>query len=358
MSVEPCQLRRTPLYDLHAEHGGSLAPWHGCEIPTHYQSILDEHRSANEALALFDLGYRAMVRLEGAEAGLVLDELLPFRASLMEHGELWELPMLRSDGTVIDMVKISRLEKDVWNLVFSNPTVGKNYQWIKEHIASRNCRLDDLTSSYAWVALSGNRALDYLLCSSSSLERLEVYHSTETLIAGVACLVRRWGHDFFEIACRPELLGKVIHAWWASEDRPLLCGWASYENWRLERGILRQGCEIKEGVTPFELGLEAALDFEHEGFIGREALLRLQGETPKHLLVHFSLEAMRIPRAQAPLYCGGRMVGLVCAGGFGSRLNRPIGSAWVSTSEVDFDSLEVEIRRQRFGLKIRKPPLW
>ena len=349
-------LRKTPLYDLHTESRGSMVPWQGNEVPSHYKSILEEHKAAVEGLGLFDLGFQGVVRVEGPTAGELIDRLSSCDTLNIAVGTSDLIPFVYPDGTLVDLVRVLRAEEHTWLIVLSGVAREKALTWFRQEAMGSGCWLDDLSLKYSWVGLSGTRAAEYLACGSPTLKPMNVGDVQEALIGGVACMVWCIEKNFYELSCRPEMMPKIIHGWWVGEDRPTLCGWASYENWQLEKGILRQGYEVKEGTSPFEVGLDDKVDLGREHFSGRSALIEEEKTGMRHILVYFTLDALRLPRPKAPLYCADRMVGVVCAGGFSPRLQKPIGSAWVRTDEVDFDMLQLEIRRQRYDLKIKKPP--
>lgn len=353
------KLRKTPLYDLHTENGGSMTPWLGQAVASHYRSILDEHRCAIDALALFDLGWRPFFQLEGPSSAEILNQFATLDLRSMPIGALWEVPLVNEAGGLMDLPKVVRQEEQSWFLIFANSHPSRIMEALAIAAAQNECAFEDLSRQYAWVGVSGVRAQSFLADGAASLAALKPHQSAEVLLSGVAAQVMLSHENFFEIACQPELLGKMIRAWWSHDDHPQLCGWASYENWQLENGILRYGRELREGVSPFEIGLDKKINLAggHD-FLGRKSLQQAQqASTLQGLLIHFYMEALRLPRAQMPIYCNEQRVGGVCAGGYGVRLNRPIGSAWVKTDEVDFDSLHVEIRRQRYPLTIKTPPL-
>lgn len=355
-TAQPMSFRKTPLFELHSEHKGSLVPWRGQLLPSHYTGILEEHVAANEDLVMFDLGFRGLARLEGRDAGALINRLATLETLNLPVGRLCEVPFVYPDGTLVDLVRAAHEEENVWLLSFSNPHPKKTFDWIRQEATGSECWVNDVSHQYAWVALMGPRAHDYLVCGSPAIEKLEPGCMMEALVAGVAVQVFRADKNFYALACRPELLEKVVHAWWVGDDRPRLCGWASYENWRLEKGVLRYERELTEGANPFELGLDSKIDLSREHFVGRSALIAYQKEGLRQMLVYFTLQAMRLPRAGAPVYSGDRRVGFVCSGGFSPTLRQPIGSAWVQTHEVDFDTLTVELRSQRYEMTIKKPP--
>jgi len=349
-------MRRTPFYNMHLEHKGTFCPWWGMEMPSHFGSILDEHRAINDGVGLFDLGYRSFFRMEGEGSAKLLDGILAQSVSMIAPGEVCQRLLVRPDGTVADWVMVTRETDKSWLLTFQDPESSQVADFIRAVSAGREYWLEDLSKQYAWAGISGARAHEFLLQSSPDSLELDIQRKTEVLMAGVAVHLWRISDDYFQFACQPELLEKIIRSWWALKEPPTLCGFSSYENWRLEKGELRYGQELVKDANPFELGLDEMLELDGENSMARNALIDLQARDLTHLLVYFTLDAMRIPRPQSPVFCGEEKVGVVCAGGFSPILNRPMGSAWIRTENVDFDELKVELHRQRHDLKIRKPP--
>ena len=79
------ELKRTPLRDFHAAHGGRLVDFAGWEMPVQYKSILEEHKAVRRAAGLFDGG------LQGLEFGRILAEGLGCEAFLRPVGAYCEI---------------------------------------------------------------------------------------------------------------------------------------------------------------------------------------------------------------------------------------------------------------------------
>ena len=58
--------RRTPLYDIHARHGGRFVPFAGWEMPVRYDSIIREAEAVRTNAGLFDVSHMGRVEFEGA----------------------------------------------------------------------------------------------------------------------------------------------------------------------------------------------------------------------------------------------------------------------------------------------------
>ena len=65
MAAETEALKKTPLYDLHAELGGRMVPFAGYSMPVQYQGILAEHRWTREHAGLFDVSHMGQRFLTG-----------------------------------------------------------------------------------------------------------------------------------------------------------------------------------------------------------------------------------------------------------------------------------------------------
>jgi aminomethyltransferase len=356
LSAVPFEAQRTALFDLHQELAGASAiPWQGYHVPSHYHSILEEHRAAITDVALFDLGYRGILELEGPQAQALLEEVGTRCLTDMPVGALWQLPICYPDGLLADLSYLWRESAHSWTLYFPSGVGSSALGWVVSQASSLGCWVQEQSRHYAWVALAGGQARALLSSEGPLLRNLPAGTATDALLQGVACHINSIADDYFMICCQPELVGKVVRRWQQSCPQLRLCGWASYENWRLERGDRRYGHELREGSCPYELGMDDLI-VPSAAAISRQALLQRQ-LSPQRLLIHFWLDAMRLPREGFPVYSEGRMVGAVIDGGFSPRIGKPIGAAWVNTNDVDFDRLEVEIRRQRFPISIRKFPI-
>ncbi|HEY1849181.1 MAG TPA: glycine cleavage system aminomethyltransferase GcvT, partial [Opitutaceae bacterium] len=79
-------LKRTPLRDFHAAHGGRLVDFAGWEMPVQYRSILEEHKAVRTAAGLFDVSHMGEVDVTGAEAAAFLGSLITNDVSKMQPG--------------------------------------------------------------------------------------------------------------------------------------------------------------------------------------------------------------------------------------------------------------------------------
>ncbi|HEX5463842.1 MAG TPA: glycine cleavage system protein T, partial [Burkholderiales bacterium] len=59
------QLRRTPLNAAHRELGAKMVDFAGWDMPLHYGSQIDEHRSVRSGAGMFDVSHMLAIDVNG-----------------------------------------------------------------------------------------------------------------------------------------------------------------------------------------------------------------------------------------------------------------------------------------------------
>ena len=70
---------RTPLYDLHVENGGKMAPFAGYSMPMQFRGgIIAEHTHTRARAGLFDVSHMGQAWLRGAcDIAAAMERLVP-----------------------------------------------------------------------------------------------------------------------------------------------------------------------------------------------------------------------------------------------------------------------------------------
>ena len=80
--------KRTPLYDLHLEHGAKMVDFAGWEMPIQYPTgIMAEHHQCRNKAAIFDVSHMGQVILRGADVGQKLEVLCPQAYATLKEGK-------------------------------------------------------------------------------------------------------------------------------------------------------------------------------------------------------------------------------------------------------------------------------
>ena len=178
--------------------------------------------------------------------------------------------------------------------------------------------------------------------------------------AAVSAVVSRTGYtgeDGFEVVVAS---GDAVALWRRLVDGgAVACGLGSRDTLRLEAGLMLSGTDIGPTTTPLEAAQDRFVNLEKEGFVGREALLRMQEQGVQRRMVGFQVPARGIPRTGYALSKDGVAVGEVTSGGYSPTLDTAIGLGYVaiehSTPETD---LTVDLRGRAAPARVVKLPFY
>jgi aminomethyltransferase len=357
------ELKRTPLRDFHAAHGGRLVDFAGWEMPVQYRSILEEHKAVRRAAGLFDVSHMGEVDVRGAEAGKFLNHLVTNDVAKLFPGRVLYSPMCYPDGGVVDDLLVYMRGPEDYFLCINAGNIDKDLAWIREQAARFGVTITDRSADYALLAVQGPRAAAIVQSlTEAKLELVKYYHFVEGTVAGVPCIISRTGYtgeDGFELyhaaAEAPKLAEAILAA-----GAPLgleLAGLGARDSLRLEAGYPLYGHEITQDISPLTAGLGWTVKLEKGAdFIGRAALVAEKLGGAKQKIVFFKTGDRRIVRADTPvLGPDGGVVGKVVSGTLSPLLNEAIGSGLVTAAAAALP-LAVDIRGTKFNLQLAKPP--
>ncbi|MDB6167807.1 MAG: glycine cleavage system protein [Verrucomicrobia bacterium] len=357
------ELRRTPLRDFHAAHGGRLVDFAGWEMPVQYRSILEEHKAVRRAAGLFDVSHMGEVDVRGPEAGKFLNHLVTNDVAKLFPGRALYSPMCYPSGGVVDDLLVYMRGPEDYFLCINAGNIDKDLAWMREQAAGFNVVITDRSSDYALLAVQGPKAAAIVQSlADAKLDAVKYYHFTEGTVAGVKCLISRTGYtgeDGFELyhaaADAPKLAEALLAA--GAPHGLELAGLGARDSLRLEAGYPLYGHEITEDISPLAAGLGWTVKLDKGvDFVGRAALAAQKKEGLKQKIVFFKTGDRRIVRAETPvLDSAGATVGRVVSGTLSPLLNEAIGSAVVTAAAVD-QPLKVDIRGAHVNLQLVKPP--
>lgn len=357
------ELKRTPLRDFHAAHGGRLVDFAGWEMPVQYRSILEEHKAVRRSAGLFDVSHMGEVDVRGSDAGRFLNHLVTNDVAKLYPGRVLYSPMCYPNGGVVDDLLVYMRGAEDYFLCINAGNIDKDLAWIRQQAASFDVTITDRSPDYALLAVQGPRAAEIVQSlTGAKLGLVKYYHFTEATVAGAHCIASRTGYtgeDGFELyhaaSDAPALATALLEA--GKPHGLELAGLGARDSLRLEAGYPLYGHEITEDISPLTAGLGWTVKLDKGAdFIGREALLAEKQNGAANKVVFFKTGDRRIVRADTPvLGPDGASVGRVVSGTLSPILNEAIGSALV-TAQAATQPLAVDIRGTKLTLQLVKPP--
>lgn len=356
--------KKTPLYDAHLRAGGKIVPFAGWLLPVQYPTgVLAEHMAVRTACGLFDVSHMGEFLLTGAGARACLNHLLTNDYTVMEPGQARYSPMCNERGGVVDDLIAYQVKEDCYFIVVNAANKDKDFAWMQAHLTP-GAALADISDTVAQLALQGPLAERILRRVADPADIPEKYYTArfDCRIRGMRCVLSRTGYtgeDGFEIylgagdaAAMWDLLLEAGRG-----DGLIPCGLGARDTLRLEAAMPLYGHEMNDEITPREAGLGFFVKMQKPEFIGRAALEALGA--PVRRRIGLQVTGRGIVREGAPVYAGGRQVGVTTSGTYCPYLGGAYAMALLEAdAAVPGAALEAEVRGKRIAVQAVRLPFY
>ncbi len=351
-------LRRTPLYDLHAERGAKLVPFAGWEMPVSYEGIREEHSAVRTHVGMFDVSHMGQVEVEGPGALGFLQLVLSNDVGKVEIGGAQYSCLCNEAGGVIDDLFAYRLGGDRYLVVTNAANHETDLAWLGRWSRDHDVAVRDVADRYAMVAVQGPHARA-VLSGALGIElpaRFQVSHPRIGGRPALVCGTGYTGEDGVEILIDPEIAPAI----WAEllDAGVVPCGLGARDTLRLEVCYPLHGNELTPERNPIEAGLGWCCA-EATGFLGSDVVAHARAEGTVERLAPFLIEGAGIARQGNEVFAAEERVGEVTSGTFAPSLEQGAGMAYVRAELAEPGTeLEADVRGKRRPLRVASKPLY
>ena len=347
--------KTTPLYHEHEKAHAKFVDFFEWKMPLHYGSPIAEHLAVRESAGIFDVSHMTVIDIIGAGCRPFLRRLMTRDVDEIKHrGGACYSCMCNELGGIIDDVLIYYRSPDNYRLVFNASTKDRVTQWLNHHAQDFAIGLQ-IRPELCLIAIQGPEAIERIMPLLTAnqmdiLSTLKRFNSVEDQ----AYFFGRTGYtgeDGLEIILPApeaiELWQKLISAGFQP------CGLAARDNLRLEAGLMLNGQDMDENITPFQAALDWTLSWNAQDreFIGKPALLQEKEQGSEKKLIGIQLDAQVILRHGQHLYAHEKLVGEVTSGIFSPLLKQSIGFARIHTHAIH-EPLTVSIRDKMYPVSV------
>ncbi len=162
----PNNLKRTPLYLWHKEHGAQMIEFAGWEMPVSYsKGILEEHLATRKYGGLFDISHMGRFLIRGKDAVPFMQYVLTNNAMALDPGVAQYTVIQNERGGAIDDAYLYRLEEvdpsldTPYLLVVNADNRKKDWDWLMEHKKRfKGLVIEDKTDEIGMIAFQGPQA--------------------------------------------------------------------------------------------------------------------------------------------------------------------------------------------------------
>jgi len=362
MATEAPTMRRTPLYERHAQLGAKMVPFAGYEMPIQYEGIVAEHRAVRGRAGLFDLSHMGEFFFKGRGAGATLDRLVSSDIAGLTVGQARYGLLTNERGTIVDDVIVYRISEGEYMVVVNAANIAKD----RAHVLARlgeDVAFDDRSFGTALVAIQGPRAVDILASKTDAdVRSLPSFGVTQGRVAGTRATLARTGYtgeDGFEVfvanADAVKVWDALLEAGREAGIKPI--GLGARDTLRLEARFSLYGNDIDETTDPIEAGLGWTCKLDKE-FTGRDVIAAKKAAGPRRKLAGLVIQG-GVARHGHEVTHDGEVVGQVTSGTYGPTVEKNIALAYVPTplSKVG-TALAVRIRGKDVPATVVKTPFF
>lgn len=357
-------VKRLFIHDLHVQAHAHLGAFGGWEVPLYYSSILEEHEAVRQAAGVFDISHMGEFFVSGRDAKGFLDTLLPRRMNRLVDGKALYAPLLNDQGGIVDDLVVYQLSQEKFLLIVNAGNIEKDFEWFRYHLPA-GVSLENASDQKFLFALQGPQAVEIALavfrCDFTSLR---YYHFLPLKTDWGELLISRTGYtgeDGFEILGDAARAGEVWQTLFEAGRlfslKPV--GFGARDTLRLEAAMPLYGQEMDDTTSAVEAGLEWAVDFDKQNFLGRERNFQEKSSGPPRKLIGFEMTERGIPRHGFAIEKEGHSLGAVTSGGFAPTLKKNVGLGYVPAAEVGLgNELEIVVRERPVKARIVKTPFY
>ena len=340
-------MKKTPLYEKHVDLKAKIIDFGGWAMPVQYTSVIDEHNTTRAQATLFDICHMGEIEVKGPQALNLLQVALTRDISGQKTGQVKLSALLNDKGGIIDDLTVYKMAEDFYMLVTNSTTRESDFKRISSILDNKkfNCKLSDISDKTGKLDLQGPRAEAILQSlTDADLKSIHFYSFVESKVAGIPALISRSGYtgeDGFEIYAAAGKIGviwdKLMAAGTANGLKP--AGLGARDTLRLEAGMMLNGQDITEDISPLEVPYSWLVDWNKD-FAGKAALAKIRDYGIQKKLVGLVMTGRGIARHGYKVMSGSREIGEVTSGTFSPTLNKAIGLAFV---DIEFAAPDTKI---------------
>ena len=328
-------IKKTPLYNLHIQHGAKMVEFAGYQMPIQYKSgIIQEHKFTRENAGIFDVSHMGQLFITGSDQLTDdLEKIFPVNLKNLKINQSKYSFLMNEHGGIYDDLIITKL-KDGYLIILNAACKKQDFEIIKK-------KLDDkyelnLDESLSLIAIQGPKAKDVLGKVVSSITNLKFMNGGEFEYDNSNIYITRSGYtgeDGFEISLVNKKVEKFVDQ--LINYGAKLIGLGARDTLRLEAGLCLYGNDLNEKTSPIEANLKWAIPKSRvdSDYPGSNIIKKQIDDGVKTLRVGIKPETRVIARGNTKIFDkNDKEIGKVTSGTFGPSVECSIAMGYVENN--------------------------
>jgi aminomethyltransferase len=357
------ELRFNALYDRHKALGASFEePLWNMGVPWLYHADPnDEHVAVRTRVGLWDVSCLRVINIQGPDALTVLNTMQAADVSMLKPGQSRLGCLVNEQGALTDDFLVYCDGPDRYRATHGD---GDAEEVIREVATGKDVEIardDDVHV----LSVQGRKSLELLAPHAEiDLASLPYFNHKPSTLFGKKVLISRAGYSHergYEVFCASndavELWDSILRE--GERFGVMPCSFTCLDLCRVEGGLLFYPFDMPEGdTTPWEVGMDWAVDLDKGEFRGRQALQEKR-DKPRVKQTGLICKSDQAVEADAKLYKDGREVGVVTTPAYSRYLMQSLALVHV---KPDFAArgTEMEVRGPKVSCKayVWQPPFY
>ena len=328
-------IKKTPLYNLHIQHGAKMVEFAGYQMPIQYKSgIIQEHKFTRENAGIFDVSHMGQLFITGSDQLTDdLEKIFPVNLKNLKINQSKYSFLMNEQGGIYDDLIITKL-KDGYLIILNAACKKQDFEIIKK-------KLDDkyelnLDESLSLIAIQGPKAKDVLGKVVSNITSLKFMNGGEFEYDNSNIYITRSGYtgeDGFEISLDNKKAEKFVDQ--LINYGAKLIGLGARDTLRLEAGLCLYGNDLDEKTSPIEANLKWAIPKSRvdSDYPGSNIIKKQIDDGVKTLRVGIKPETRVIARGNTKIFDqNDKEIGKVTSGTFGPSVECSIAMGYVENN--------------------------
>ncbi|KAJ9641144.1 hypothetical protein H2199_005812 [Coniosporium tulheliwenetii] len=322
------------------------------------------------AVAMYDMTPLRRLEVSGPGAVDLLQRLCTGDVSKKPGAVTYTL-FLNEYGGVRSDLTVARIEDELFQVGVNGPVdtayVTRAARLQSRQTPNRWVQVRDITGGTCCIGLWGPRARDVITSVSAddfTNKGLRFFRCKKANIAGIPVTAMRLsyvgelGWEIYTSADRGQALWDVL--WKAGQPHGVVAaGRSAFNALRLEKGYRSWGADMTTEHDPYEAGVGFAVKAGKEGYVGRVALEGRSEKTATQRLRCLTVDDGRsVVLGKEPVFHNGKSIGYVTSAAFGYTIRKPVAYAYLPSTVVEGDSVEIEYFGRRIPATVTPEPLY
>ena len=355
-------IKKTPLYNLHIQHGAKMVEFAGYQMPIQYKSgIIQEHKFTRENAGIFDVSHMGQLFITGSDQLTDdLEKIFPVNLKNLKINQSKYSFLMNEQGGIYDDLIITKL-KDGYLIILNAACKKQDFEIIKK-------KLDDkyelnLDESLSLIAIQGPKAKDVLGKLVSNITNLKFMNGGEFEYDNSNIYITRSGYtgeDGFEISIDNKKAEKFVDQ--LINYGAKLIGLGARDTLRLEAGLCLYGNDLDEKTSPIEANLKWAIPKSRvdSDYPGSNIIKKQIDDGVKTLRVGIKPETRVIARGNTKIFDqNDKEIGKVTSGTFGPSVECSIAMGYVENNySLTNTKIFLEVRGKKVPANVCDLPFY